>query len=55
MGDKSGSDFTEANIVIRSWWGISFKSFDNAVRTYIDTRTGNIGTKGVLNAVGAVI
>ena len=55
LGDKSGADFTEANIVIRSWWGISFKSFDDKVRTYIDTRTGNIGTKGVLNAVGAVI
>lgn len=55
LGDKSGADFTEANIVIRSWWGISFKSFDDVVRTYIDTRTGNIGTKGVLNAVGAVI
>lgn len=55
LGDKSGADFTEANIVIRSWWGISFKSYDNIVRTYIDTRTGNIGTKGVLNAVGAVI
>lgn len=45
-GDKSGEDFTEANIVIKSWWGISFKSFDDKVRTYIDTRTGNIGTKG---------
>ena len=55
LGDKSGADFTEANIVIRSWWGISFKSYDDVVRTYIDTRTGNIGTKGVLNAVGAVI
>lgn len=55
LGDKSGADFTEANIVIRSWWGISFKSYDDKVRTYIDTRTGNIGTKGVLNAVGAVI
>lgn len=54
-GDKSGADFTEANIVIKSWWGISFKSYDDIVRTYIDTRTGNIGTKGVLNAVGAVI
>ena len=55
LGHKSGADFTEANIVIRSWWGISFKSYDDIVRTYIDTRTGNIGTKGVLNAVGAVI
>lgn len=55
LGDKSGADFTEANIVISSWWGISFKSYDDIVRTYIDTRTGNIGTKGVLNAVGAVI
>lgn len=54
-GDKSGADFTEANLVIKSWWGISFKSYDDIVRTYIDTRTGNIGTKGVLNAVGAVI
>ena len=45
-GNKSGEDFTEANIVIRSWYGISFKSFDDKVRTYIDTRTGNIGTKG---------
>ena len=55
LGDKSGADFTEANIVIRSQWGISFKSYDDIVRTYIDTRTGNIGTKGVLNAAGAVI
>ena len=55
LGDKSGADFTEANIVIRSWWGISFKSHDDKVRSYIDTRTGNIGTKGVLNAGGAVI
>ena len=55
LGDKSGADFTEANIVIRSQWGISFKSYDDIVRTYIDTKTGNIGTKGVLNAVGAVI
>lgn len=55
LGDKSGADFTEANIVIRSWWGISFKANDDVVRTYIDTRTGNIGTKGVLNAIGAVI
>ena len=45
-GDKSGADFTEANVVIRSWYGISFKSYDDIVRTYIDTRTGNIGTKG---------
>lgn len=45
-GDKSGADFTEANIVIRSWYGISFKSFDDKVRTYIDTRSGDIGTKG---------
>lgn len=53
-GDKSGADFTEANIVIRSWWGISFKSFDDVVRTYIDTRTGNIGTKGKLISTGFI-
>lgn len=53
-GDKSGADFTEANIVIRSWWGISFKSFDDVVRTYIDTRTGNIGTKGRLISAGFI-
>lgn len=44
--NTSGADFSNANIVIRSWWGISFKSYDNVIRTYIDTRTGDIGTKG---------
>lgn len=48
--DTSGADFNNANIVIRSWWGISFKSYDDIVRTYIDTRTGNIGTKGNIYA-----
>lgn len=48
--DTSGSDYTDANIVIRSWWGITFKSYDNVNRTYLDTRTGNFGTKGNIYA-----
>lgn len=48
--DSSGADFNSANIVIRSWWGISFKSYDDVIRTYLDTRTGNLGTKGVIYA-----
>ena len=48
--DSSGADFNSANIVIRSWWGISFKSNDDVIRTYLDTRTGNLGTKGVIYA-----
>lgn len=47
--DTSGADYSNANIVIRSWWGISFKSCDDVIRTYIDTRTGNIGTKGTIH------
>lgn len=50
--DKAGSDYTAANVVIRSWWGISFKSYDDVIRTYLDTRTGNIGTKGSITTAG---
>lgn len=48
--DTSGSDYTDANIVIRSWWGITFKSYDNVNRTYLDTRSGDFGTKGNIYA-----
>jgi len=30
----------ENNLMIRSWWGIGFKSYDNAVRIAMDTRSG---------------
>lgn len=48
--DTSGSDYTDANIVIRSWWGITFKTCDNTNTAYLDTRTGNFGTKGAIYA-----
>jgi hypothetical protein len=34
------------NLMIRSWYGIGFQSYDNAVRVAIDTRAGNISASG---------
>ena len=45
----------ENNLMIHSWWGIGFKSYDGVVRAGIDTRSGNANfsgtvTMGTLNA-----
>lgn len=39
------------NLMIRSWWGIGFPSYDNIVRIAMDTRTGNASFSGSL-AIG---
>jgi hypothetical protein len=36
------------NLMIRSWWGIGFPSYDNIVRIAMDTRTGNANFGGTL-------
>jgi hypothetical protein len=38
------------NLMIRSWWGIGFPSYDNIVRIGMDTRTGNADFVGTLTA-----
>jgi hypothetical protein len=38
------------NLMIRSWYGIGFPSYDNIVRIGMDTRTGNAGFLGTLTA-----
>jgi hypothetical protein len=40
------------NLMIRSWWGIGFPSYDNIVRIAMDTRTGNADFVGNVNANG---
>jgi hypothetical protein len=38
------------NLMIRSWWGIGFPSYDNIVRIGMDTRTGNADFAGAVTA-----
>ena len=38
------------NLMIRSWYGIGFPSYDNVVRIGMDTRTGNADFVGTLTA-----
>jgi hypothetical protein len=40
------------NLMIRSWWGIGFPSYDNIVRIGMDTRTGSADFTGNVNASG---
>lgn len=44
----------ENNLMIRSWYGIGFLSYDNIVRGGIDTRTGNIAFLGTATFGGDV-
>lgn len=44
----------ENNLMIQSWWGIGFKSYDGGVRAGIDTRTGNAKFNGTVT-VGALV
>jgi hypothetical protein len=43
------------NLMIRSWWGIGFPSYDNIVRIGMDTRTGNAGFSGTVTAKNITI
>ena len=43
------------NLMIRSWWGIGFPSYDNIVRIGMDTRTGNAGFSGTITAKNMTI
>jgi hypothetical protein len=38
------------NLMIRSWWGIGFPSYDNVVRIGLDTRSGNANFAGTVTA-----
>lgn len=40
------------NLIIRSWYGIAFASYDSSVRVTIDTRTGNANFSGTITAGG---
>jgi hypothetical protein len=42
------------NLMIRSWWGIGFPSYDNVVRIGMDTRTGNADFGGALTTGGNI-
>jgi hypothetical protein len=42
------------NLMIRSWWGIGFPSYDNIVRIGMDTRTGNADFGGTLTTGGNI-
>jgi hypothetical protein len=42
------------NLMIRSWWGIGFPSYDNIVRIGMDTRTGNADFAGALTTGGNI-
>lgn len=55
-GNGDAATFDTANIDIVSWYGIGFKSSYGSVgRTVvINTRNGDISTKGVVSAVGQV-
>lgn len=55
-GNGDAATFDKANIDIVSWYGVGFKSsFGSAGRTVvINTRNGDINTKGVVSAAGQV-
>jgi hypothetical protein len=40
------------NLMIRSWWGIGFSSYDGGVRIAMDTRSGNASYQGDITARG---
>uniref|UniRef100_A0AAU8MH84 Peptidase S74 domain-containing protein n=1 Tax=Geladintestivirus 3 TaxID=3233135 RepID=A0AAU8MH84_9CAUD len=52
--DNDGSSYNTCNLVIRSWWSIGLRSYDGKIRTYFDTRTGNIGTRGNIVSEGGI-
>jgi hypothetical protein len=43
------------NLIIRSWWGIGFSSYDNTVRIGMDTRTGNANFSGTVTSGGLTV
>jgi len=45
----------ENNLMIQSWWGIGFKSYDGLVRAGIDTRTGNANFSGTVTVNSLVV
>jgi len=52
-GNEDNASFTGNNMYLQSWFGIGFKSlFDNVNRIYFNTRNGDIGTLGTINAAG---
>ena len=49
-GNGDGASYDTHNLVIRSWWGIGFRDFQDKCRIFIDTRTGDLKTKGKVEA-----
>ncbi|WP_394651843.1 phage tail protein [uncultured Acinetobacter sp.] len=49
-GNGDGASYDNHNLVIRSWWGIGFRDYQDKCRIFIDTRTGNLKTKGTVEA-----
>ena len=47
-GNGDGASYDTHNMVIRSWWGIGFHDYQDKCRIFIDTRTGNLKTKGTV-------
>lgn len=57
VGSGDGASFTTTNMNIRSWYGVGFASSQgtNGTTVVINTRTGDLSTKGTLSAAGRVI
>lgn len=57
VGSGDGASFTTTNMNIRSWYGVGFASSQgtNGTTVVINTRTGDLSTKGTLSAAGKVI
>lgn len=49
-GNGDGASYDTHNLVIRSWWGVGFRDYQDKCRIFIDTRTGDLKTKGTVEA-----
>ena len=49
-GNGDAANYDYHNIVIRSWYGIGFRDYENICRTVLNTRTGDLQTKGALHS-----
>jgi len=49
-GTGDGASMTSFNFALKSWWGIGFRGYDNAVSGYLDCRGGNLYLNGNVSA-----
>ena len=49
-GNGDGASYDTHNLVIRSWMGVGFRDHQDKCRIFIDTRTGDLKTKGTVEA-----